>query len=200
MTQVINGGTGSRKSTPSFSQVHPTSPSPNASPLAEYVHNMHPLFDNPFRLTKRHGNRSGSGVHLPLGHTTTRAICNWVGHCYEIAIISHTDCSRNHGDDALFRFRLIAAQKLPTRAPHRCHPLHRPLSGSWWFAGSSRGQEHGQWNRYGLRSRRTRWAKFIHRCHSCFTSWPSSTVPIHTPLAYGHPRMVLPLTQAMGPD
>ena len=52
---------------------------------------MHPLFDDPFRLTKWYGNRSGSGVHLPLGHTTIRAIFNWVGHCYEIAIISHTE-------------------------------------------------------------------------------------------------------------
>ena len=52
---------------------------------------MHPLFDDPFRLTKWYGNCSGSGVHLPLGHTTIRAIFNWVGHCYEIAIISHTE-------------------------------------------------------------------------------------------------------------
>ena len=52
---------------------------------------MHPLFDDPFRLTKWYGNRSGSCVHLPLGHTTIRAIFDWVGHCYEIAIISHTE-------------------------------------------------------------------------------------------------------------
>ena len=52
---------------------------------------MHPLFDDPFHLTKRHGNRSGSRVYLPLGHTTIRAIFNWVGHCDEIAIISHTE-------------------------------------------------------------------------------------------------------------
>ena len=112
------------------------SSSPNALPLAENLHNMHPSFYNPFCLTELHPNRSGSCVRLPLGHTTTRAICDFLPRTRDLAKTN----SQNGAPLHQYQPYPLSAALYPFLWPNQAHPSTLLVSASalvrrvrrWW--------------------------------------------------------------------